>query len=70
MALPATAQPLQVTVRDINAIPAENIEYLNSRSALLNSAEIEQNIFNDLVGETVEITVEFYLIRLILETLV
>ena len=45
----------KVTVREINAIPAENIAQLDALGENLTTSDIEALIFNDLLGSVVEI---------------
>ncbi len=51
----AEAQITDVTIREINAIPADSIDALNAAAEALNDPRIENAIFNDLVGDTVRI---------------
>ena len=57
-AVPAQAQdePQQVTVRDLNAIAQDDIDQLNQLGAELSEEQIEELIFNDLVGQRVQFT--------------
>ena len=57
VALPAWAQdPMMVTVREINAIPQAQVDFLNTNSATLTTGDITANMFNDLNGARVQFT--------------
>ncbi len=57
VALPAQAQdPVQVTIRQINEVPQAGLDFLNTNSATLTTGDITANMFNDLVGQTVQFT--------------
>ena len=57
MALPAWAQdPTPVTIREINAIPQDQIDFLNNTGAALTTGDITANMFNDLNGARVQFT--------------
>ena len=65
-ALPAFAQPQQVTVREINAIAQENIDMLNSLGTAVTATDIDNTgqggnglIFNALNGVEVQFTAVF-----------
>ena len=54
--IPELAQAqTRVTISDINAIPEENISLLQEEGADLNRSTILDRIFNDLVGQEVEV---------------
>ncbi len=50
------AAQMEVTVREINDIPDDNVQALLDAGANLQSGDINALIFNDLVGEQVKIT--------------
>ncbi len=58
LALPATAQPQVVTIREINAIPQANIDQLNALGTGVTSNDINDTgnglIFNDLLNTEVQ----------------
>ncbi|MEZ4700786.1 MAG: T9SS type A sorting domain-containing protein [Rhodothermales bacterium] len=50
----AIAQPMQVTIRDINAIPQNQVDQLNAGGATLTSQDIQPLVLNDLQGVEVQ----------------